>query len=341
MNTQTQFHSDVHTSLRVPAHSRSPLLTWDSLSQLQALRQQRYPEHPDVFVLGMGTNLVLTKDIEEPCLHSLARTIRVLNEKKKYIDIEVDAGYSWSDLVYYSLDNGWYGLEKLVSIPGTVGAAPVQNIGAYDCQFSDLCRAVNSFDWTSGDVAHYTEKQCSFGYRTSRFKPLNNAVNSSIVITSVTLRLQKTPDTTIPERLADELQLSKSATITPYHLAQKIAQLRKNKLPDPQIAPNVGSFFHNPVIPRYQYDNTPALRNMKSFPIDAERLKLHAAQLIDVRGWKGHQDPSGAAVSQQHALCLVNSGKATGEDIMTLARRIQCDIHTTYGIRLNIEPAIY
>ena len=335
-----QFHCNEHTSLRVPAYSRY-LLTWDSFNQLQERRRHWQPEHPHVFVLGMGTNVVLTKDIEEPCLHSLARAIHVLHEERTYIDIKVDAGYSWNDLVWHSLNNRWYGLENLVSIPGTVGAAPVQNIGAYGRQFSNVCLDVSTFDWASGDCTHYTKEQCSFDYRTSRFKPLGNAVNSSTIITSVTLRLKKIPDITMSDDLASELQLTQSTAINPSLLAQKIAQLRMDKLPEPKMAPNVGSFFHNPVITRHQYHNRPELMNKKTFPVGSDHVKLSAAELIDARHWKGYQAPSGAAVSRQHALCLTHNGKANGKDILALARAIQNDIHEAYGIMLSIEPAIY
>lgn len=333
-----------YNTLQLPAYTKH-LLCWHSLEQLQQLRKGWLAEFPQVLVLGGGSNLVLTTNVEVPCLLSMAQCISVVESTDDAVVIDVDAGYGWDDLVDYCLEQGWFGLENLVAIPGTVGAAPVQNIGAYGRQLSDFCIEVQTFDWLSGVVTTHAAKDCGFTYRNSIFKRLHNQVNTQTIITRLRLSLHKKASVYIEDRLAAELcqllSLSHLQQPEPTHLAEMIAQLRAKKLPLPEVTANVGSFFHNPIISLERYESTASLHGIEPHRLANGQVKISAAALLEANKWKGYATPSGAGVSEQHALCLVNRSAATGADIIALAQHIQDDVLASYGIELKIEPAIY
>ena len=333
-----------YNTLKLPAYTQY-LLCWDNVEKLKQLRRDWLAEFPRIFVLGGGSNLVLTKDVEVPCVLSMARNLRVVESNHDRVVIDVDAGYSWNDFVLYCLAQGWFGLENLVSIPGTVGAAPVQNIGAYGRQISDFCIEVQTFDWLSGEVKNHAAKDCGFTYRNSIFKPKNNQVNNRTIITRLRLALNTEKSIHLEDSFAAELcqlfALDDLSNVDPINLADMISQLRKRKLPDIDVVANVGSFFHNPVISIHDYESSPSLHGIISHNLANGKVKISAAALIESKKWKGYKTPSGAGVSEKHSLCLVNRGGAKGTDIISLAQKIQKDVFASYGVELKIEPAIY
>jgi UDP-N-acetylmuramate dehydrogenase len=234
----------------------------------------------------------------------------------------------------WSLQQGYYGLENLALIPGSVGAAPVQNIGAYGVELSDLLQSVTAMDLGSGKLIQLSLEDCEFGYRDSVFK----RQRQRFVILEVTLRLARSPQPNIeyPD-LRQELAVMRIGEPTPQDIAQAVIRVRQQKLPDPAVYPNVGSFFKNPVISAAQQASLKKqLPALKSFAF-ADGYKLAAAQLLDLAGWK-QKSGHGVSVWPGQPLVLVNEHATDGESVLQFARAIQKDVEERYGVRLEIEP---
>ncbi len=301
------------------------------------------------FVLGGGTNLVITRDIEPLVLKVEMAGMRLLAEDDDAFIIEAGAGESWAALVQWSIDHGWRGLENLAMIPGTVGAAPVQNIGAYGLELQDRFDSLDAIDLAPGPQqgrqVSLSTQDCAFGYRDSVFK---HAYAGRLLITRVRFRLPRRwrPELSYKD-LARRLELEREAgrlgpqqTPTARDVFNWVCEIRSAKLPDPAVIGNAGSFFKNPVVTEAVCrDIISREPNLVHYPLPDGTYKLAAAWLIDACGWRG-KSVADAAVYDKQALVLVNKGHANGGQVITLAKAIIESVYGRFGIRLEPEPVI-
>ncbi len=313
----------------------------------EAADVRRVVDHPQLgrapkFVLGGGSNIVLTQDIDAIVLKVEIPGLRLLEEREDAWIIEAGAGVPWHELVRWSVEQGFPGLENLALIPGTVGAAPVQNIGAYGLELKDRIEAVEVVDLVTGRAAVLPASVCKFGYRDSVFKHTGfGGLAGKSVITGVRLRLPK-PWQPVLGYL--ELERKMADTGNPAPSARQIfdwvCEIRRAKLPDPARIGNAGSFFKNPVVSDEQCrDIIGRDPGIVHYPMPDGTIKLAAGWMIDACGWKG-KAVGGAAVYEKQALVLVNRGDARGAEVVTLARAIQESVYGRFGIRLEPEPVV-
>lgn len=300
----------------------------------------------DVFVLGGGSNLVLTGDVRSLVLKVEISGQRLVRETPQAWIVEAGAGENWNEFVAWTLAQGWPGLENLALIPGTVGAAPVQNIGAYGVELQDRFELLNAVDLTTGQAFALDAARCGFGYRDSVFKHRGGlGLAGKAVITSVQFRLPKRWQ---PELTYLDLQRRMQQTGINQPSAQQVfdwvCDIRRAKLPDPRVLGNAGSFFKNPTVsPEQCADIIGRDPHVVHYKLADGRIKLAAGWLIDACGWKG-KSIGRAGVYEKQALVLVNRGGAgspvTGGEVMILAGAIQTSVYERFGIRLEIEPVV-
>jgi UDP-N-acetylmuramate dehydrogenase len=288
-------------------------------------------------LLGAGSNVLFTRDWPGSVLILATRGIRILEESTNTAVVRVEAGENWHGFVQWSLAAGFAGLENLALIPGTVGAAPIQNIGAYGVEVSEFIRAVEVYDIRANCRTRLVNAECGFAYRNSIFR----GEPGRFVVTAVEFRLPRRH----PLRLdypgvREELEAMAITTPSPAAVAEAVVRLRTRKLPNPARIGNAGSFFKNPIVSAAQAEDLcRAHPGLPAFEIDPGRRKLSAAWLIEACGCKGWREGD-AGVSDQHALVLVNHGQATGAQILTLAARVQDAVLRRFGVRLEPEPII-
>jgi len=300
-------------------------------------------DHPELglapkFVLGGGSNVILTRDMPELVLKVEVMGLRLLRETAEAVVVEAGAGERWHDLVAWTLQQDWPGLENLALIPGTVGAAPVQNIGAYGLELQDRFDSLDAVDLVTGRAVRLDASQCRFGYRDSIFK---QALAGKCVITRVRLRLPK-PWKPMLGYLDLERKMAETGNTAPdaQTIFDWVCAIRRAKLPDPAQIGNVGSFFKNPIVTADQCRDIIARDpHVVHYPMDDGQFKLAAGWLIDACGWKG-KTVGHAGVYEKQALVLVNRGGAIGSEVQTLARAIQESVYGRFGIRLEPEPVM-
>lgn len=289
-------------------------------------------------VLGSGSNIVFADHPSVPVVRLRNDGIEQLSDDGDRVQWRVGAGKDWHELVMESVAQGLYGLENLAYIPGTVGACPIQNIGAYGVEVNSAVESVHAFEPATGEWHHLGNVDCEFAYRDSLFK----RDLARFVITDVTFNLYRRGEPKLDYTgLRDALNLQDDEIPTPQRIAEAVVAVRKSKLPDPGVLGNSGSFFKNPIVPlpvasalSERYPDLPMFRGS----CDATR-KLSAAWLIDQAGWKGHREGD-AGVAPGHALVLVNHGNAGGADIMQLAERIMHSVRERFGIAIEPEPRV-
>ncbi|MBS0218186.1 MAG: UDP-N-acetylmuramate dehydrogenase [Proteobacteria bacterium] len=292
---------------------------------------------PDALVLGGGSNLLLVA-APDAVLELANDDITVVAENSDHVDVRCGAGAVWHDFVMATLQRGWSGLENLSLIPGTVGASPIQNIGAYGVEVMERITAVDAWDRQDACWLRFDAADCAFTYRDSRFKHEPDRY----VVTSVDFRLDRQPRLRLDYAgIREELATMAIAEPTANDVAAAVIRIRRRKLPDPAVIGNAGSFFKNPIVAAGIAD---ALRSehadLPVFPAGPDdRRKLSAAWLIDRCGWKGHRDGD-AGVSAGHALVLVNHGGASGAQLLDLARRIAASVQARFGVAIEPEPRI-
>ncbi len=287
------------------------------------------------YVLGGGNNILFTGYFDGALLKPDIRGIRVLAEDDETVTVEAGAAVEWDDLVAWSVERGLWGAENLSLIPGTVGAAPVQNIGAYGAEAKDVIARVRMFDTVRREHGVLTAEECRFAYRDSIFK---HELRGRAVITSVEFRFGKRP---APDLGYGDLQRETEARggASLRNIREAVCAIRRGKLPDTAVLGNAGSFFKNPVVSRAEAERLAARYDgMPVYPApDPERRKLAAGWLIDRAGMKGYRKGR-AGVHDRQALVLVNFGGATGEEIMELAREVQLRVRDAFGVA--IEPEV-
>jgi UDP-N-acetylmuramate dehydrogenase len=294
------------------------------------------------FVLGGGSNVVLTGDVKPLVLKVEIRGRRFVEETAKAWVVEAGAGENWHDFVAWTLDQGWPGLENLALITGTVGASPVQNIGAYGVELQDRFDSLDAIDLTTGRVFTLDAAQCAFGYRDSVFKHASEfGLAGRALILRVRFALPK-PWKPVLGYLDLERKRAETGVAAPdaRQIFDWICAIRRAKLPDPAVIGNAGSFFKNPTVtPEQCADIIARDPKVVHYPMPDGSIKLAAGWLIDACGWKG-KSVGEASVYEKQALVLVNRGGATGGQVMTLARAIQTSVYERFGIRLEPEPVV-
>jgi len=287
-----------------------------------------------IYFLGGGANSLFIKDFSGTVIHVFNKGIELLEENDKEVLIRVQAGEDWDEFVQFCVENEYYGLENLTAIPGQVGTAPIQNIGAYGAEAKDCIDEVYYIDVEDGEQYYLENNECNFGYRNSIFK---NELKGKFIITAVVFRLSKNGTLSL-EYGAIKEELRKQTIIQPTigQLSGTIRKIRSSKLPDPKEVGNGGSFFKNPIISNAQFKEL-----KKQYPhivayANDDKMKIAAGWMIDHLGWKGREH-NGAAVHTQQALVLINKNNALGSDIVELSQMIQEDVKKHFRIILETE----
>ncbi len=325
-------------TLALPAHA-ALYVRITGIGQLAELVDLYAPGDRRFFTLGGGSNLVLTGNFDGLVLHMSIPGRELAGEDSDAWYVRAGAGENWHDFVQWTLAQGWRGLENLALIPGTVGAAPIQNIGAYGLEVAERFHALTAFDMQTGEIVRFDRAACRFGYRDSVFRQEGWHLDGRFVITDVTFRLPKkwTPLTRYTDIAAE---LSAQGVVVPdaRQIANAVVAVRQRKLPDPAQIPNTGSFFHNPVVDAAAAERLLALHpGLPRYPQPDGQMKLAAGWLIEQAGWKG-RDLGPVGMYEKQALVLVNRGGATGADVVALMQAVQHDVAEKFGVKLTPEP---
>lgn len=289
-------------------------------------------------ILGGGSNILFTKDFDGLVCKMLIGGIEIIEENDRSVLIEAGAGVLWDDLVNYAIENNFGGIENLILIPGTVGAAPIQNIGAYGQKLSDTIHSVDGIFSETGEIKSFLKHDCKFGYRDSIFK---NEIKNKFIITSVRLRLIKNPSAQLAyEEVKDEIEKQKINNPTIKDVSGLIEKIREIKLPDPKKINNAGSFFKNPVITVEKYKSINDIYpDLKCYPAEENCVKIPAAWLIEKCGFKGKRVGNVASYPNQ-PLVIVNYG-ATGKEVLEFANIIKESVYKMFDIQLEYEVNIF
>jgi UDP-N-acetylmuramate dehydrogenase len=322
-------------TMRVPA--RTTLLAdirdaakLPELLDFPAVRQGR------LLVLGEGSNVLFTGDFNGTVLLMSTRGVQVESDGER-ARIAVAAGERWDDFVRWTLGQGYAGLENLILIPGTVGAAPIQNIGAYGCEVAEFVESVEAWDLHERRVVTLDHATCAFAYRNSLFKH----EPGRYIVTAVRFLLPRSRPLRIDYAgIADELQRMAVDKPAPFHVAEAVVRLRTRKLPDPAVIGNAGSFFKNPIVDAALADGlTREHPELPAWPQPDGRSKISAAWMIEAAGFKGLREGD-AGISNRHALVLVNHGEASGPQLWALAQKVMLGVRERFGVQLEPEPVV-
>ncbi|GAB4031263.1 UDP-N-acetylmuramate dehydrogenase [Spirosoma gilvum] len=339
LNIQSHVSLKPYNTFRIDASARY----WVDISNeddLQTLLQlSEFLDNPKL-ILGGGSNILLCRNFDGLAVKLNLQGIDVVREDETHVYLKAGGGVNWHELVMFCVDHGYAGVENLSLIPGTVGAAPMQNIGAYGVELEQVFESLTAVHIPTGQTRTFTHADCAFGYRESVFK---RELKGQYIITSVTLQLDKTPtfhtrygaiQETLTEMGVSEDKLSIKA------ISDAVIQIRRSKLPDPAQIGNAGSFFKNPEIPKTQFDTLKAeYPTLPGYPVDDNLVKVPAGWLIEQAGWKGYRSGD-AGVHAKQALVLVNYGNASGDQILTLAKQVQDSVQEKYGITITPEVNI-
>ena len=308
-------------------------IEYDSVSDLQEVLKSETIQSNRILHIGSGSNLLFLKDFKGVVLHSKIETISLICEDENSVLVEVGSGVVWDDLVAHCVEKGWGGLENLSLIPGEVGAAAVQNIGAYGVEIQDVIVEVNAVEIETGLCKKFSKEDCLYGYRDSVFK---NKLKAKYIISSVLFCVQKNAAFQLNYQHL-EAEVIKNGVLNLSNIRNTIIKIRESKLPDTKVFGNAGSFFMNPVLTKKQFQKLQEKYPlMPHYYVSEFEEKVPAAWLIDQCGWKGKQIGN-AGVHAQQALVLVNRGGATGLEIVALAEQIQASVLDHFGIELHAE----
>jgi UDP-N-acetylmuramate dehydrogenase len=314
------------------------LVVLESEQDLQEFSEEFNYDHTSDLILGGGSNVLFAGDVTGTVILNRIAGKKVIRDSDEEVIVEVHSGENWHQLVLWSLQQGLSGIENLSLIPGLAGAAPMQNIGAYGVELADTLDSVQAFDLEDGRLCEFSRKDCHLEYRDSRFR---SSDAGRYLITRIRLRLQRQFIASLSySGLSEELHAMGVTTPTAKLVSDAVIRIRQRKLPDPAIVGNAGSFFKNPVVTQQTADSMKKkFSDLPVYPANHKQSKLSAAWLIESCGWKG-QRLGRAAVSEQHALVLVNRGQATGREILELAEAIRESVKTRFDIELQAEPRI-
>lgn len=333
MNIQKNYSLLPHNTFGMDVKA-SVFMEYESVEELKDLLGQSSLVEGTWLHIGGGSNLLFTKDYPGMILHSAIKGFEVVGENEDEVLVRAGAGEVWDDFVAYTVEKGWYGAENLSLIPGEVGASAVQNIGAYGVEAKDLIVKVDTLEVETGKERVFGNEACGYAYRESVFK---HALKGKYIVTHVTYHLFKKPSYRLDYgNVRAELE-KRGCELTLENVRRTIIDIRESKLPDPKVQGNAGSFFMNPIVPRPLFEELLSkYPSMPFYEVDAERVKIPAAWMIDQCGWKGKQ-LGRAGVHNKQALVLVNCGGATGQEIIALSEEIQHSVLDKFGVRISPE----
>jgi UDP-N-acetylmuramate dehydrogenase len=321
----------IDASAKYFAEVRSP-------DDLRALVSEPLYQRERRLILGGGSNVLFTGDYDGLVIKNSIPGIELLRQDSEHVWVRAGAGEVWHAFVLSCVERGFAGVENLSLIPGQVGAAPIQNIGAYGVEMESTCQAVEALHMSTGEPVTFSRDDCEFSYRNSVFK---GRFRDQFLVTAVTFRLDKRPRFEIGygdlKKTLDEMQVTE---LTVRAVSDAVIRIRSSKLPDPKVLGNAGSFFQNPVVTRESFERLAAAHpSMPHFPLRSGAVKIPAGWLIEQCGWKGMR-VGRAGVHRSHALVLVNHGGATAEEIHRLAMEIRRSVQERFGIELVPEVNI-
>ncbi|MCB9195429.1 MAG: UDP-N-acetylmuramate dehydrogenase [Flavobacteriales bacterium] len=309
-----------------------------NLNELMDVLNSKESREMEILFLGGGSNMLLKGDLNKLVIKLELEGIDLLDENENDVLVRSGAGVVWHDFVLYTLDKGWFGLENLSLIPGSVGASPIQNIGAYGVEIKDRFEYLEALNLNTLEVERFDLKDCKFGYRESVFK---QELKGKYVIISVVYRLTKSPNINTSYGIINQ-QLEEMGVLdpTPKDVSNAVIAIRQSKLPDPKKIGNSGSFFKNPVVVKELADKVKAsFPNIPSYLVDDKHVKLAAGWLIEQAGWKGKRIDN-YGVHKMQALVLVNYGGASGDQIFQLSQDIIDSVKSKFGVELEREVNI-
>ncbi|MDI6046499.1 UDP-N-acetylmuramate dehydrogenase [Flavobacterium yafengii] len=305
-----------------------------SVQDLKTILQENKSQKK--FILGGGSNMLLTKDIDALVIHIDLKGKKIIEENDDFVWVESQAGESWHEFVLWTIDQNFGGLENMSLIPGNVGTTPVQNIGAYGTEIKDTFVSCEAMTIEKQEMKTFTKDECHFGYRESVFK---NEVKNQYIITSVVFKLTKTNHkiNTSYGDISSELEKNNITNPTLKDVSNAVIAIRQSKLPDPKELGNSGSFFKNPILLKSDFEKIhQQFPEMKYFDISETEVKVPAGWLIEQAGFKGKRFGD-AGIHKNQALVLVNYGNATGQEILNVSKNIQETIFKTFGIYIQAE----
>jgi len=333
MTIQNNFSLKKYNTFGIEAKAKQ-FVAVHSIEDLNTILKEHQSEPK--FILGGGSNMLLTQDIQALVIHIDLKGKKVLKEDDDFVWVESQAGENWHEFVLWTIDQNFGGLENMSLIPGNVGTTPVQNIGAYGTEIKDTFISCEAMTIATQLMKTFTKEDCHFGYRESIFK---HEVKDQYIITSVVFKLTKRNHkiNTSYGDIAKELEKQNVTTPTLKDVSNAVIAIRQSKLPDPKELGNSGSFFKNPIIPKEQYEKAHALHpEMPHYVVSETEVKVPAGWLIEKTGFKGKRFGD-AGIHKNQALVLVNYGNATGQEILAVSRDIQATILREFGIAIEAE----
>lgn len=310
----------------------------DSIEALKVVLKYIEDQQLNYYILGGGSNTLFTRNFDGMVIHLQIKGITIIRQSQNAVLLKVCAGENWHELVMWSLEQGYAGLENLALIPGNVGSSPIQNIGAYGVEVKDVIECVEVMEVTTQRIQKIIHSECQFGYRDSIFKKSKG----KYIVTAVSFNLKKNQSQVNTTYGAIQSVLIQKGNLQPTALdiANTVIQIRQSKLPDPKVLGNSGSFFKNPVIPKNLFSQLQSrFPEIPHYPAPDDQVKLAAGWLIEQAGYKGKRFGE-VGVHEQQALVLVNYGNAKGDEVVALAQKIQQTVLTQFGISLEMEVNI-
>jgi UDP-N-acetylmuramate dehydrogenase len=333
MTIQQNFSLKKYNTFGIEAKARQ-FVAVHTVDELKTVLQENQNEKK--FILGGGSNMLLTKDIDALVIHIDLKGKKVLKEDDDFVWVESMAGENWHEFVLWTINQNFGGLENMSLIPGNVGTTPIQNIGAYGTEIKDTFVSCDAMQITTQEMKIFTKDACHFGYRESVFK---HEAKDQFVITSVIFKLTRRHHkiNTSYGDITKELEKQNVVTPTLKDVSNAVIAIRQSKLPDPKELGNSGSFFKNPIIPKAQFEKAHALHpNMPHYVVSETEVKVPAGWLIEQAGFKGKRFGD-AGIHKNQALVLVNYGNASGQEILKVSKDIQATILKEFGIAIEAE----
>jgi UDP-N-acetylmuramate dehydrogenase len=333
MEIQANFSLKNYNTFGIEAKAKQ-FVAVHSIAELKTVLEEHKNEKK--FILGGGSNMLLTKDIDALVIHIDLKGKKVIKEDDDFVWVESQAGETWHEFVLWTIDNDFGGLENMSLIPGNVGTTPVQNIGAYGTEIKDTFVSCDALHITSQEIKTFTNADCHFGYRESIFK---NEAKDQYIITSVLFKLSKR-NHKINVSYGDIMaELAKNNITNPTlkEVSNAVIAIRQSKLPDPKELGNSGSFFKNPILLKTDFEKIhQKFPEMKYYEISETEVKVPAGWLIEQAGFKGKRFGD-AGIHKNQALVLVNYGNATGQEILAVSKEVQQTVFNTFGIHIEAE----
>lgn len=334
LQIQNNINLKPYNTMAIPALAKQ-FVTIDSEAALALLLQETELLQQAIFILGGGSNILLTQNFQGLIIHNQLKGITTIKETQQHVWLKVAAGENWHNFVMHCVKQNYGGVENLSLIPGTTGAAPIQNIGAYGVEVKDTFESLEAYELSTGKMVEFSKNECEFAYRDSVFK---KKLINQFIITQVTFKLNKFPELNFSYgAIADTLHSMNFAMLSVKVISDAVIKIRQSKLPDPKILPNTGSFFKNPYVSMIQFNALKAdYPTVPNFAVDANTVKVPAGWLIEQCGWKGKKIGN-VGVYEKQALVLVNHNNGDAAEIMNLVKAIQESVQSKFNIFLEPE----